>query len=160
VIYELRCVVFLVSLIAAAPLLRAQTYGEITGTITDASGAVVAAAGVAVSNTANNQTRRVTSNESGNFTVPFLVPGLYDIRVEKEGFKTDTRRASQSDFAAGSVAHRVTPLVVRRRVFQNLACGACLIYDSPFTDLVYDGIGSAVAAEGRKLATATRLSYI
>src|SRR5712692_10777147 len=94
--------VWALSLMPGALILQAQTYGEITGTITDASGAVVAAVGVAVSNTANNQTRRVTTNESGNFTVPFLAPGLYDIRVEKEGFKTDTRKGV--DLQVGAVA--------------------------------------------------------
>src|SRR5260370_21205862 len=72
--------------------LRAQTYGEITGTVADSSGAVVTGVGVTVSNTATHLTRRITTNESGNFTVPFLAPGVYNIRVEKEGFKTEARK--------------------------------------------------------------------
>jgi outer membrane receptor protein involved in Fe transport len=32
------------------------------------------------------------TNESGNYTVPFLVPGSYHIEVQKEGFKTVARR--------------------------------------------------------------------
>src|SRR6266851_4701743 len=88
--------------ICAVSILRAQTFGEFTGTITDASGAVVAAAAVKVSHAATNQVRQVTSNESGNFTVPFLAPGIYDITVEKEGFKTATRKGV--DLQVGAVA--------------------------------------------------------
>jgi len=68
-----------------------QTFGEITGTISDSAGAVVAGANITVINTATSQTRQVTTNETGNFTVPFVPPGLYQIRVEKQGFKAATR---------------------------------------------------------------------
>jgi len=84
--------------LAAAALLAAvgstalaQTFGEITGTISDSSGAVVAGAAVTVTNTATSQARKVSTNDTGNFTVPFVPPGSYQIRVEKEGFKTSTR---------------------------------------------------------------------
>ncbi|MCC6391932.1 MAG: carboxypeptidase regulatory-like domain-containing protein, partial [Bryobacterales bacterium] len=68
-----------------------QTFGEITGTVTDSTTAVVAAAAVVVTNTATGQVRRVETNETGNYTAPFLPPGVYSIRVEKEGFKAATR---------------------------------------------------------------------
>jgi hypothetical protein len=54
--------------------LAAQTYGEMTGTVTDASGAIISGATVSVTNQATNQVRQVASNEAGNYTVPFLVP--------------------------------------------------------------------------------------
>ncbi|MCC6368917.1 MAG: TonB-dependent receptor [Bryobacterales bacterium] len=68
-----------------------QTFGEITGTVTDSTSAVVGAATVVVTNTATGQVRRVETNETGNYTAPFLPPGVYSIRVEKEGFKAATR---------------------------------------------------------------------
>ena len=46
----------------------AQTYGEITGTVADTTGAVVAGATVTVTNTATNQTRVVETNEVGNYS--------------------------------------------------------------------------------------------
>lgn len=75
-----------------AILLFGQTFGEITGTIADPTGAVVAGATVAVTNTGTNQVRRVQANETGNFTVPFLVPGVYDLEVSTQGFKSATRK--------------------------------------------------------------------
>ena len=69
----------------------AQQFGEITGTTTDASGAVIAGASVAVTNTATQQVRSVTSNESGIYSVPYLVPGMYNVRVTKDGFKVSAR---------------------------------------------------------------------
>lgn len=70
----------------------AQTYGEITGTVTDPSGAAISGAVVVVKNTATNQTRSVTTNEAGNWSVPFLTPGVYDVDASMRGFKTATQR--------------------------------------------------------------------
>jgi hypothetical protein len=81
----------LLTAILAAPLL-AQNFGEITGTVADPSGAVAGGASVTVTNTATNQVRQVTTNESGNYSVPFLIPGSYDVYVELRGFKAATRR--------------------------------------------------------------------
>jgi hypothetical protein len=69
-----------------------QTFGELTGTVTDPSGASVSGATVTVRNTATNQLRTVESNEAGNWTVPFLVPGVYDLEANMQGFKTATRK--------------------------------------------------------------------
>jgi hypothetical protein len=77
-------------LVAALPVFG-QTYGEITGTVTDPSGAIIGAAAVTVTNVATNQVRTVQTNEAGNYTVPFLVPGTYTVKSESTGFKTATR---------------------------------------------------------------------
>jgi hypothetical protein len=60
--------------------------GTITGTITDASGGVVPAAGVAVKNTATATERALITNDAGIFVAQFLQPGSYDITVTKQGF--------------------------------------------------------------------------
>jgi hypothetical protein len=77
---------------ALAQVALCQTFGEITGTVSDASGSVVQGASVTVKNKATNQTRAVQSNDAGNWTVPFLPPGVYDIDANMQGFKTATRR--------------------------------------------------------------------
>ena len=79
-----RLVVLFVFLSALS--IFAQTSGEITGSVTDSSGAVVPAAKVTINNLATSQTRQVETNETGNFTVPFLSPGTYRVLVEKQGF--------------------------------------------------------------------------
>ena len=82
----------LVTALIALPALGtyAQQTGEVTGTITDASGALVAQATVTATNTATQQTRTADSNDTGSYTLPYLQPGLYDIRAEKTGFKVIT----------------------------------------------------------------------
>jgi len=69
----------------------AQTYGEISGTILDPSGAVIAEATVTIVNVATNLTRTTRSNEAGVYRFPSLPPGVYTIRVEHPGFRTLTR---------------------------------------------------------------------
>ena len=96
-----RGILFVVLILAALPL-GAQNLGEITGTVADASGAVVAGAAVTVTNTSTNQVRRTVTNDTGTYSAPFLVPGLYEVRVEKAGFKVGSRRGV--DLQVGAVA--------------------------------------------------------
>jgi len=68
-------------------LLFAQTTGQITGTVRDASGAVVGNAQVTVSNTSKGIDRTTTSNSDGEYSVPGLGAGVYDVGVSAPGFK-------------------------------------------------------------------------
>jgi hypothetical protein len=70
---------------------RAQSdTATLSGTIMDASGAVIPNAGVLVHNNATNADTKAASNASGSFTVPNLTPGDYNIRVSLSGFQTTT----------------------------------------------------------------------
>lgn len=71
--------------------LSAQTFGSLTGDVKDASGSVVAGAAITVRNTATNGVRNATTNEDGVYSIPALVPGLYEVKAEKAGFKSATR---------------------------------------------------------------------
>ncbi len=86
---------FAAALIAAFTVgVSAQEYrGTITGTVTDPNGAVVPGAKVTVKNTGTNIAITVTTNESGAYTVPFLVPGTYSVTIVGDGFKTSTRES-------------------------------------------------------------------
>src|SRR4051812_19706817 len=79
----------LVLLIFGLPLFG-QTFGEITGTVADPTGAAIAGAIVTVTNVNTNAVRTAVSTDAGIYTFPSLAPGLYKIRVEKTGFKSDT----------------------------------------------------------------------
>ncbi|HMJ61880.1 MAG TPA: carboxypeptidase-like regulatory domain-containing protein, partial [Bryobacteraceae bacterium] len=57
------------------------------GTVTDQSGAVVPNAAITITNTDKNQTRRMKSNEAGQFIVADLLIGHYTVRAEASGFK-------------------------------------------------------------------------
>jgi hypothetical protein len=60
---------------------------NITGTVIDASGASVPSAKVTITNTLTKVGAATESNETGNYRVPFLTAGEYELTVEKEGFE-------------------------------------------------------------------------
>jgi hypothetical protein len=80
--------------------LGAQNFAEITGTVSDASGAVMAGVTVTAVNTATNQKRQATTNDTGIYSLPYLVPGTYDLRVESSGFKASTRKGVELQVGA------------------------------------------------------------
>jgi len=71
----------------AATLLAQSERGTITGTIRDASGAVIPAAKVVLTNTQTGVAFTAPSNADGEYTVPQLQVGTYTVRVEKDGFR-------------------------------------------------------------------------
>jgi hypothetical protein len=83
-------------LVAAAQLAWSQeSRGTILGRVTDTSGSVVSGANVQVANKATGVTVPGTSNEDGNYFFPYLIPGIYQITVEKAGFKRAVRDGIQ-----------------------------------------------------------------
>lgn len=77
----------LVSLVALAQEYR----GTILGRVTDPSGAPVMGANIEVVNVDTGVVTRSTSNEAGNYQVPFLVPGNYTVKINQAGFKAVER---------------------------------------------------------------------
>ncbi len=82
-----RCVLLLVLGLVLAIGVNAQTEtGQITGTIQDASGAVVPNATVAARNVATGSQRSTTTNSTGLFVLPNLAPGEWDVVITASGF--------------------------------------------------------------------------
>lgn len=63
------------------------TFGRISGTVTDSTGAVVPNATVTVSNPATNFSRSATTDSSGFYTVTNIPVGDYSVLVEVPNFK-------------------------------------------------------------------------
>jgi hypothetical protein len=80
------------SLLFCVSLFGQAVNGTIVGTITDASGAVVANAKVTIAEQATGVSHTANTNESGNFTFADLPPGNYSLAVEVSGFKKENRR--------------------------------------------------------------------
>ena len=68
--------------------LYAQTFGEITGRVTDASGAVMSGASLTLTNANTNAVRQAASTDAGVYTFPSVPPGPYTVKAEVQGFKT------------------------------------------------------------------------
>ncbi len=62
------------------------------GTVTDTTGAVVPNAKLTITETRTAIIHTAKSNESGNWIVPDLPPGAYEVDVEATGFKKELRK--------------------------------------------------------------------
>ncbi len=73
---------------AMAPSMMAQSLvtGDITGTVTDPSGAVVSGATVTLTSNANGSTRTATTGSNGTYRFSLLSPGGYSVSVSAAGF--------------------------------------------------------------------------
>lgn len=87
-------------LLVSGPVLAQSTSGRILGTVTDPSGAAVAGATVVVTDVQRGASRTVTTDQSGNYSVPDLQPGNYKIHVEAKGFKAVERPSVQIEVAS------------------------------------------------------------
>src|SRR6266436_8042971 len=75
-------------LMVSLPLHAQVTGATVSGTITDASGGVIAGAEISVRNTATGIIRNTTADSAGFYTVPNLNPGPYEVKVTAMGFTT------------------------------------------------------------------------
>ncbi|HTS09795.1 MAG TPA: carboxypeptidase-like regulatory domain-containing protein, partial [Candidatus Eisenbacteria bacterium] len=92
-------------------------YGSILGTVTDPSGAAVTGAKVTVTSQTKNVSTTDTTNESGNYSVTHLIPDVYSVRIEGQGFKVlqykdiqvsaDTGARVDGQFQVGSASEQV-----------------------------------------------------
>src|SRR6266478_7525115 len=82
--------VFALSLFVG-PLKAQSTLGTISGLITDSSGAVIPNAVVVATNTATGAKAQTISSSTGNYVVPNLPVGPYEVSVAISGFKASSR---------------------------------------------------------------------
>jgi hypothetical protein len=69
----------------------AQTFGQVTGVVTDPSGSIILGATVTVINSQTNVARTTTTNSAGNYAFPALQPGVYNVKAEMQGFQGEVR---------------------------------------------------------------------
>src|SRR5215469_4940438 len=68
---------------------RAQVSGAtLSGTVTDASGAVIPGVMISIKNRDTGIARAVSSDEAGFYSAPNLQAGIYDITASQAGFNT------------------------------------------------------------------------
>ena len=80
---------FLLLAFAFVSSLSAQeTTGQINGTILDTQGAAITKAEITVTNTATGFVRTTHSEGTGNYSLPLLPPGTYDLKVQAQGFSS------------------------------------------------------------------------
>ena len=65
---------------------QSASSAQISGTVVDPQGAVVPGAKVTATNQATGTGRSVTTTSTGNYVIPNLQPGTYDVAVDAKGF--------------------------------------------------------------------------
>lgn len=78
-------------LFLVTPVFAQSDRGTITGTVLDPTSAVVPGAKVVARNTATGSVSETTTTATGNYTLPSLPAGLYEVIVEMQGFRKVTR---------------------------------------------------------------------
>ena len=72
--------------LAAGPAFAQSMTGSLTGTVVDASGAVVVDADITLVNEASRDVRRTKSNSDGYFAFAAVPSGTYTVAIETPGF--------------------------------------------------------------------------
>src|SRR5277367_894195 len=82
----------LLLLLSSVSLFPQGSQGSISGTVTDQSGAAIPMARVTITDQQRNVSRVLTTDSSGAYAAPDLIPSTYTVRVEFQGFKNADRR--------------------------------------------------------------------
>ncbi|HEX4949025.1 MAG TPA: carboxypeptidase regulatory-like domain-containing protein, partial [Blastocatellia bacterium] len=70
---------------------------QLSGTIKDSTGASIAGAEIELTDIATNQSRKVTTNEAGQYTFPSVLPGEYKVTATMKGFRQAVIQAFKVD---------------------------------------------------------------
>ena len=80
--------VFALYFFVSVPVHAQVTGATLSGTVTDASGAVISGAQVSAKNTATDLAKETTTDTAGVYTLPNLPAGPYEVKVTAKGFNT------------------------------------------------------------------------
>ncbi len=98
----------------------AQTSQGFTGVVTDSTGAVIPKAKVTVHSEGTGLDKVVFTTSTGDWAVPFLDPGMYDVTAEASGFKTVIKTAITLSTGQAAVANfSLTPGATSETVTVN-----------------------------------------
>ena len=112
---------FLLLLSLNAPA-QTPTTGRIAGTVKDQSGAVIVGAKLTIISKTTQDQRKVTTDREGNYSVPSLAPGMYDVGVTADGFpKTQVDNVAVNITDTTSVNVRLEVGTIQESVKINLA---------------------------------------
>jgi hypothetical protein len=87
----LAMIVCALMLVCSAGLPAQEFRATISGTVTDSSGAVVPGASIEAREVSTGTISRTTSDNAGQYVVPYLLPGEYALTVKAAGFESYTR---------------------------------------------------------------------
>lgn len=149
---------------------QSRQSGEIRGTVTDDSGAVIGNVQVAITNVQTGVIQKLTTDSTGVYEAPFVQPGEYSISFEKTGFMTYIRNGIvlhvetikvDAALKVGSVSESVTvtalqPLVETENAERGLTLTTQVVSDVPNVGRSWDELlGTLPGVNGGGGANAT-----
>ena len=107
----MRTVLWLVAVLLSTQSSFGQSiFASLVGTVTDASSAAIPGAKVTATNISTNEQRQFITNQSGNYELNNLFPGVYLLEIEISGFAK--YRRERISLAANETARADATLVV------------------------------------------------
>jgi len=103
---------FVVVIFTCLPVVAQTVTGDITGDVTDSTGAFLPNVTVTALNTGTNLSRSATTSSTGNYRIPDLPIGQYKVTATAQGFKTAVLNA---EVRAGAIAQATFKLSVGQR---------------------------------------------
>ncbi|HEY1338278.1 MAG TPA: carboxypeptidase-like regulatory domain-containing protein, partial [Bryobacteraceae bacterium] len=131
-----RTLVLSLGFIAGAALCFGQggaLNGEITGTVTDPSGAAVANADVQAVNTGTGYKQSVKTGDTGIYRLTLLPLGIYDVNIQASGFAPAKRISIELN--AGAIVTVDVPLSVAGTTTTVEVAAAAALTDPSRTDI-------------------------
>src|SRR5688572_32514647 len=65
---------------------------DLTGIVSDPSESLIRGATVTAANVATGLARSVTTDSNGDYRIPLLPPGEYEVKIEANGFNTQIKK--------------------------------------------------------------------
>lgn len=111
-------VIAIVIAIVPTASMSAQTFGNVSGQVSDTTGAAISQAAITLKNVATGAVRSTTTTATGDYAFSAIPPAVYTIQVTHKGFKTATssnvqvevQQSVRQDFTleVGQVSETVT----------------------------------------------------
>jgi hypothetical protein len=109
-VFRSSCIAVVAFLLFSLKLAAQVSGGTIQGTVADSSGAVLPDAKVTIQNIGTSVSRDVTTNGSGRYSAPSLLPGTYAITATAPGFRV--QRKTGAELTVGAVVDLSFTMVV------------------------------------------------
>jgi hypothetical protein len=93
-IIGILAVLVIAAVMAPSMMAQSTVSGDLAGTVTDPSGAVVSGASVTLKSDADGSTRTTTTGSNGTYRFSLLSPGSYTVSVTASGFSKTTSTAN------------------------------------------------------------------
>ena len=152
------CLTLVCCLWLAIPSFAQKTSGEIRGTVTDSSGAVVAGAEVSATNSGTGSTRTATSNDSGGYAVLDLQDGVYEVRIKKSSFKESITKNVELHVSSTAIVNAALEIGGASETMIVEASGVQVQTDSAVVGEIVDGRQvRELPLNGRSFAQLTQL---